>query len=44
MRNDARKQAIANAIDIARLYAEAAGVSLGPILRIEEAPQYSPAR
>lgn len=41
MRNDARKQAIANAIDIARLYAEAAGVSLGPILRIEEAPQYS---
>ena len=36
LRDTARKQAVENARKLAALYAEAAGVKLGPILKIEE--------
>ena len=36
LRNDARKLAVQNAIATAKVYAEAAGVTLGPILSISE--------
>lgn len=41
LRDTARKQAVENARKMAELYAGAAGVKLGPILKIEEAQAYA---
>ena len=41
LRDTARKQAVENARKMAAIYAEAAGVKLGPVLKIEEAQAYA---
>jgi uncharacterized protein YggE len=42
LKDEARKQAMANAIANAKLYADAAGVELGPVLTISEEEGYQP--
>lgn len=44
LRNQARKAAVAEALARAKLYADAAGVSLGPILTISESAEVMPPR
>ena len=41
LRDEARRKAVSDAIDKAKLYAQAAGVTLGPILTISEQGSYS---
>ena len=42
MKDEARKLAMQNAIDNAKLYAEAAGVELGPVIKITETGDFVP--
>ena len=42
MKDEARKLAMQNAIDNAKLYAESAGVELGPVIKIIESGDYTP--
>lgn len=42
MKDEARRLAMTNAIDNAKLYAEAAGVELGPVVKITESGDYTP--
>lgn len=42
MKDEARKLAMKNAIDNAKLYAETAGVELGPVIKITESGSYTP--
>ena len=42
LEDQARRAAVRNALDKGRLYAEAAGIPLGPITRIEERPTQFP--
>ncbi|MEM9591293.1 MAG: SIMPL domain-containing protein [Pseudomonadota bacterium] len=42
MKDEARKLAMQNAIDNAKLYAETAGVELGPVIKITETGDYTP--
>jgi len=42
MKDEARKLAMQNAIGNAKLYAETAGVELGPVIKITESGDYTP--
>ena len=42
IKDEARKLAMQNATDNAKLYAEAAGVELGPVVKIAENGDYTP--